>query len=225
MSGEVVEQVVGPAAKVLNIYQRKAKAMLALSSIPKNGYNSYAKYHYATDADVLDTMRVLLATHGIGWDVSTKSHSWNADKNRTIVELEISLVNIDDPSDCVTVTWYGEANDKTDKGTVKAQTSGVKYFLLKSFLASAGNESDDADSGSKPGVQTDDLATMKQKSDIRTLMHNLGINGEKAVDEALIAAGFPKLSLVKKGRVDEISIRLKKATQDKKVERKENDSE
>jgi hypothetical protein len=162
--------------KVLNLYQRKAAAMAELQSIPKNGYNSFGKYKYATDGDVLDTFRVLLAKHGIGWDVSMESHEWIAEKNRTIVHLKITLTNIDDPEDFVDLKAIGEANDKTDKGTVKALTSGVKYFLLKTFLASAGNEDDDADSGPEPSRARPrpELSTMAQKNQIKALMKTLG---------------------------------------------------
>lgn len=205
MAEEVAVEVV---EEKLNIYQRQVQAMLALKSIPKNGYNSYSKYQYATDGDVLDTMRVLLAEHGIGWTVGVTSHEWNEAKNRTIVELKIELVNMDNPEDYICVPWIGEANDKTDKGVVKAITSGVKYFLLKSFLATAGNEDDDSDAGHG---ERGTLATVNQKGDIRTLMHDAGINGDRAVDDALKAAGFPKLALVTSLQVAEISERLKKA--------------
>ena len=205
MSEEVVEQT-----EKLNIYQRQVQAMLAVSSIPKNGYNSFGKYKYATDADVLDTMRLLLAKHGIGWVVSMTGHEWNEAKNRTIATLEISLVNVDNPKDCITVSWFGEANDKTDKGVVKAITSGVKYFLLKSFLASAGNEGDDADSGPRPAPE---LSTLAQKNEIKKLMETLGYTN---VDAALTERRYPKLMLLTKGQAKSVIEKLEKSVEDKK---------
>jgi len=178
--------------KVLNIHQRKVAAMLALRSIPKNGYNAFGRYKYATDGDVLDTMRVLLAEHGIDFCVSMTEHEWIESKNRTIVHMSITLANMDDPEDYLVLKAIGEANDKTDKGTVKALTSGVKYFLLKTFLASAGNEDDDADSGPEPpGGKLTELSTLAQKNRVKELMEKLGY---KNVDAALTERRFPALS-------------------------------
>jgi len=203
--------------KVLNLYQRKAAAMRELQSIPKNGYNDYAKYKYATDGDVLDTFRALLAKHGIGWDVSMTDHQWVAEKNRTIVFMDISLTNIDDPEDFIVLKAIGEANDKTDKGTVKALTSGVKYFLLKTFLASAGNEDDDADSG--PGQAQKkgppELSTREQKTKIRELMAVLDY---KNVDAALTERGYPVLTKLSKSQAEVVIGKLETKVQEKGTE-------
>jgi hypothetical protein len=177
--------------KVLNLHQRKAKAMAALQSIPKNGYNSFGNYKYATDGDVLDTFRVLLSQHGIDFCPSMTGREWIPEKNRTIVYIDVLLTNIDDPEDYLVLKAIGEANDKTDKGTVKALTSGVKYFLLKTFLASAGNEADDADSGPEPPARkTVELSTRAQKTKIQALMKTLGYEN---VDAALTERRYPVL--------------------------------
>lgn len=203
--------------KVLNLYQRKAAAMAELVSIPKNGYNSFGKYKYATDGDVLDTFRVLLAKHGIGWDVSMTGREWIAEKNRTIVFMDISLTNIDNPEDFVVLKAVGEANDKTDKGTVKALTSGVKYFLLKTFLASAGNEDADADSGQpSPARQRPvELSTMAQKKKIRELMATLGYTD---VDTALSERRYPGLMKLSKDQAATIIEKLSASVKEKASE-------
>ena len=203
--------------KVLNLYQRKAAAMKELQSIPKNGYNSYSNYKYATDGDVLDTFRVLLAKYGIGWDVSMTGREWIAEKNRTIVFMDISLTNIDDPEDFVVLKAIGEANDKTDKGTVKALTSGVKYFLLKTFLASAGNEDDDADSGQPPPARQRpvELSTMAQKKKIRELMATLGYTD---VDTALSERRYPGLMKLSKDQAATIIEKLNASVKEKTSE-------
>ena len=196
--------------KVLNLYQRKAAAMLELESIPKNGYNSYSNYKYATDGDVLDTFRVLLAKHGIGWDVSQTGREWIAEKNRTIVYMDISLTNIDNPEDFIRLKAIGEANDKTDKGTVKALTSGVKYFLLKTFLASAGNEDEDSDSG-QPARQVE-LSTMAQKKKVRELMATLGYTN---VDATLADRRYPALMKLSKDQAKTVIEKLEAGVKEK----------
>jgi len=48
----------------------------------------------------------------------------------------------------ITVTWIGEAMDGQDKGVNKALTAAVKYGLLKTMLASTGE--DDPDGAAEP---------------------------------------------------------------------------
>jgi|GEM_PF-4547377 len=44
----------------------------------------------------------------------------------------------------ITTRWTGEAADSQDKGINKAATAALKYWLLKTFLISTGDEDPDA---------------------------------------------------------------------------------
>jgi hypothetical protein len=200
----------------LNLHQRKAAVMLAVKNIPTNGYNSFGKYHYATQADVWNTLRPLLAEHGLDFTVSDVGHEWNESKNRTILTTEIELTNIDNPEDCVVVTVKGEANDKTDKGMSKARSAAIKYWLLHTFLIATGSEDDDADSGPAPKKTPGaELATVEQKKRITALMKQLGYEGTKAIDEALVARSYPKLALLKQGQIGGLKTKLEASIKEK----------
>ncbi len=41
-----------------SIYQKIAKAMSNINRIPKRGYNSFHKYEYVLEADLLDHIRM-----------------------------------------------------------------------------------------------------------------------------------------------------------------------
>ena len=43
-----------------SIYQKIAKAMSNINRIPKRGYNSFHKYEYVLEADLLDHIRPIL---------------------------------------------------------------------------------------------------------------------------------------------------------------------
>jgi hypothetical protein len=50
----------------------------------------------------------------------------------------ISFVNMDNPSDRVSVTWNAQANDNGDKAPGKAASYAVKYAMLKTFSLETG---------------------------------------------------------------------------------------
>jgi len=63
----------------------------------------------------------------------------------TVAKFEFTFVCAD-TGESKTLTWYGEANDGQDKGISKAATSAEKFFLLKTFICSTGDPTDDPDS-------------------------------------------------------------------------------
>lgn len=198
-------------SEVLNVFQRKQAVMKALvNGIPKNGYNPHHKYHYAADADVLDTMRKLLAEHGLDVTISAVEH--NKSGNNTLIMFEIQLTNVDAPDDCIVVGWPGEASDTQDKGTSKAATAALKYWLLKTFLVSTGDVEEDADAGPRQvrnqQPSGDGIATMAQRKLLWALLQKAGYETDEAKDAALDAAGYPNLKLVKKSQVNEIKAKL-----------------
>jgi hypothetical protein len=57
----------------------------------------------------------------------------------TTVTLDVTLVD-GESGDMMTTTWIGQGLDNSDKGYYKAYTGAIKYFLLKTFLISTGDE-------------------------------------------------------------------------------------
>jgi len=193
----------------LNVHQRKQAVMKSLGDgIPKNGWNSHHKYHYAADADVLDTMRKLFVEHGLDVTISAVDH--NKSGSNTLIMFEIELTNVDNPEDCIVVNWPGEANDSQDKGTSKAATAALKYWLLKTFVVSTGDIGEDADAGAGGNQRRsqNELATVAQKRQIEALAEALEIED---IDATLREKGLPKLALLTGAQASKVISGMKKA--------------
>ncbi|QPC82095.1 ERF family protein [Phototrophicus methaneseepsis] len=140
--------------KSISLFAKMASIMGELKRLPKNGYNSYHRYEYATDADVLDTIRQKMAEYNIAFFASMVDHNYEeitTNDGKTayhiIVKLEFTFA-CGDTGQTMTLPWRGESIDTNDKGTSKAATTGEKYFLLKTFMLSTGDVQDDADNTS-----------------------------------------------------------------------------
>lgn len=67
------------------------------------------------------------------------------------MELTIVLVNMDDPSDRVTMTFYGEAQDNSDKMTNKLYTNARKNLFMAEFnFAESPKDDTDHDQRDEP---------------------------------------------------------------------------
>lgn len=131
---------------------RMAAVMLAVQRLPKSGSNTQQGYRYVQDEDVLDTLRPLIAAEGLcilpamerieQIERSTKS---GGTQTRTIAHFTFTILT--DEGESRDFNWIAEADDSGDKGTGKAATYALKYWLLKTFLLSTGNLADDPDIG------------------------------------------------------------------------------
>jgi len=119
-----------------------AYVMSQMSRLPKTGYNAHHGYPFATDADVSDTVRGLLAEQHVAFMPSIESvQRETVGKAGYNHSLKWEMRFYDGGSgESITTSWCSEANDTQDKGINKAATAGVKYFLLKTFLISTGDE-------------------------------------------------------------------------------------
>jgi len=140
---------------------KMAKILGEVSRVPKNGRNSFQNYDYATESDVLDTIRPLLSKHNIALFFDCVDVE-ELDNNRTRVRVQVELV-CGDTGESRSSFAFGEARDadrngKTqDKGIYKAITGAMKYWLFKTFLISTG---DDPENESQPSTPSTPLKTV-----------------------------------------------------------------
>lgn len=135
------------------LYGKISAVTAAVSRIPKNGVNTFHNYKYATESDITDGLRELLATHGLAF-LPPSVLSWERDEvaenpktgPRTRVEVQFGLACCESGETFQAIVW-GEGQDSGDKGFYKAYTGAVKYFLMKTFLIATG---DDPEQESKP---------------------------------------------------------------------------
>lgn len=137
--------------------KKLAYVMGQMSRIPKRGYNEFHKYEFATESDVSDALRGLLAEQNIAFFPSMVSYTCDAVETarstayHVITQMEMTFID-GDTGDTHTSSWIGEALDSSDKAVNKTATAATKYFLLKTFLLSSGEDPDAG--GTEVGAHT-----------------------------------------------------------------------
>lgn len=124
--------------KPANIYQRINAVMKEVSYVKKSDKKVNGQYSFVSHDSVVAALQGPLVNNGIALIPTVAD--LKQDGNRTVVCMEISLVNIDDPTDRVVVTHYGYGIDTQDKGIGKAVSYAVKYALLKLFCLETGDD-------------------------------------------------------------------------------------
>lgn len=159
----LVDQVMGgtkmaaslPTEPAPSIWKKLSNVMTKVDRIPKNGFNSFHKYNYATEADITEGVRGILAGEGLAFLPSVLS--WERGESDakgnflTRVEVKFTLADTESGQTVESIFW-GEGHDNMDKGFYKAYTGAVKYFLMKTLLIPTGDDPED-DGGSRAQQQ------------------------------------------------------------------------
>ena len=177
-----------------NIYKRMLDVESELRIVAKNlnvGYGSF-KYRATGEADVLLAIKPLEAKHGI----------YSYPYKRTIIkekELEkgymermetiYRFVNVDDPSDFLDITSYGDGIDTADKGPGKAMTYCDKYALMKAYKIVTG---DDPDQDPSPTGNTTALGEAGKPSSNKPTAETLAKAEELGIKVGNVAIYFKK---------------------------------
>lgn len=143
----------GEPEALASLFAKLAKAVASVEALERNGVNSYHHYTYATDADVLTAARKALSDAGLAFfpslhraermDSTTRN---GTPQTKTYLDFHM-VIGDGETGATISCGWAGEAFDTDDKGTSKAATSAVKYFLLKLLMIPV-PDSDDADRSS-----------------------------------------------------------------------------
>ena len=134
------------------LVRKLAEVMKEVKYIQKTGYNSFNNYKYATEADVNEKIREVLAERNVIMIPSVKNHSVREHVNRKghteyIVTVEVEFTLMDgETGETIIFTTFGEGQDAGDKGTYKAITGAQKYALMKAFMIPTGDDPE-GDSG------------------------------------------------------------------------------
>lgn len=134
------------------LVSKLAEVMKRVKYIRKAGFNDFHRYTYATEADVNEHVREVLAELNVVMIPNVKSHSVrehvNAKgKTEYIVTVGVEFTFYDgDSGETITFMTYGEGQDAGDKGTYKAITGAQKYALMKAFMIPTGDDPE-SDSG------------------------------------------------------------------------------
>lgn len=135
----------------LNIVQptlalKMVRIMAAVGNVEKSGRNKFQNYDFIQSDDVLKLVRaemvknnVVIIPRMLGYEMTAETKGFHA-----VVQFEFTLIDADS-GESMSATWYGEASDSSDKSFSKSGTSALKYWLLKTFMISAGEPDADAE--------------------------------------------------------------------------------
>lgn len=126
--------------KTLNIYQRLNRVMKEVDYIQKEAKKNGMQYAFVAHDKVTGALHESLVEHGI----FIKHHvmGYHLDGNKHIVQVQFDFINIDEPTDKMTVEGWGSSVSNDDKGYGKALTYACKNTYLKNFMLEAGEEAD-----------------------------------------------------------------------------------
>lgn len=147
VAAKQIEQDNISLVQAIGLPMKMVKIMAAVGNVAKGGTNKFQNYDFVQSDDVLNAVRaemvknnVVIIPRMIGYEQTAETKGFHA-----VVHFEFTLIDADS-GETLSATWYGEASDSGDKGFSKAGTSALKYWLLKTFLISAGEPDADKDS-------------------------------------------------------------------------------
>ena len=120
-----------------SVYTKIAEVMDKVERIQKNGWNDFHKYKFATESDITDSVRPMLAQAGLAFFSNVLEQERTGDTTK--VKMAFTLADID-TAEKLEFTFWGEGQDKGDKGLYKAYTGATKYFLKSIFLIATGDD-------------------------------------------------------------------------------------
>lgn len=123
-----------------NIYQRILGVMSELEYIQKGKKTVNNQYRYVSHDQVTAAIHPFLVKYGIAVIPSVLESKQEG--NRTVVDLNVFFVNVDNPSDQFCVKSIGYGVDPGDKGPGKAISYAFKMACLKTFCLETGEDSD-----------------------------------------------------------------------------------
>lgn len=140
----------------MNIYKRLAAITAELSAVAKNLEVGYGKSAYKAvgEADVLAAVKPLESKNGVysfpeerrvidNYIMKTIGNDGKERQSQFMrLETKYTFVNVDEPTERVSIITYGDGVDPQDKAPGKAMTYADKYALLKAYKIITGEDPD-----------------------------------------------------------------------------------
>lgn len=177
---EVPETRDAPAQRPLTdtLAAKLARVMGRVGWVEKRGQNTAQNYAFVTEADVLNTVRPLLAEEGIAVIPEVISLTFREIQGNSGKVIPIATVmerfTFTDGVETYAVTTVGEGMDSGDKAVYKAMTGALKYAIRQVVLVSTGDdpEKDDrtsrkVDGEDRPARRAPVTPEQKDRSDKR----------------------------------------------------------
>ncbi len=171
----------------MNIYQRVQQVMKQVAYVRKDKQveNYMAVTHdmvtalvrpHFVDAGIIVSPRVIT---GAMVDTGRKSSKGNA-AMRYEGRFEVDFVNMDEPTDRITIILDAHADDYGDKAPGKALSYATKYAILKVLMLESGENEE--------GRITKDVSLTDEEEAALQKMRDAALEGTKALETAWKAA-------------------------------------
>lgn len=177
----------------MNIFEKMSAITAELTAVAKNlsvgeGWSSYKA---VGEADVLAAVRPLEVKHKVySYPVdreivssqimeSEREYKGNVTKTQKQfmrVKTTYRFVNMENPEEFVDIVSYGDGVDPQDKAPGKAMTYSDKYALLKAYKIITGEDPDQYKSEEGRFIQTDKLATMREREALYKLCQTVYVD-------------------------------------------------
>ena len=140
-SAEVGAAIKEHMGEKLNLFQRLNAVTAHVGKLKKDGTNSFHKYNYVTESNIMASIQPLCAQFGVhiscSFEIAQPPHP---NPEISSVFGKFVVTNVDDPTDQLTVGCPGYGHDKGDKGIYKAITGAYKYFCMKMFMIASDDD-------------------------------------------------------------------------------------
>lgn len=173
----------------MNLYQKLLKITDEIGKIEKTGKNTTQNYNFIEAAEVTVQVKKMLVEHGVLiLPSATNQQIIQKEKGvKATLDINYTIIDAENPTERMELSWVGEGDDSLDKATQKAGTSAHKYFLMKLFNISD-KDDPDADSPDTGKVvsriepkKTFGFATNPQRKRIVDELASKGVSGNGAV--------------------------------------------
>ena len=212
----------------MNLHEKLIAVRKQITYIQKGTYNQKQNFKYVSSTNILEHIRPLLDDNGILivpriMAYNARLHAYSKSSGYfTELIIEYEVINVEKPDDKITIKWYAQGLDQSEKGVGKALTYGEKYLFLKLF--NVPTDVDDPDSyeekkgkksGEGPKSETDTPTTHSSVELVSTARDYYA----KLIDKTseANALGFYKHAKVQSGLTPHKSIETGDPTQITKV--------
>ncbi len=140
-----------------NIIGAIMKVMECVGYVKKTGNNTFHKYSYVTEKDLIEHLREPMMENGliaipsvVGTEIIRRTGKPDRDGNTKdfiITQLSVEYTLFHTSGEWIKSVIVGQGEDEGDKGTYKAMTGASKYFWHKAFMIATG---DDPEVANKP---------------------------------------------------------------------------
>ena len=158
--------------------------MQAVTGVQKTGHNTFGKYKYASDADLLRALQPAMSEHGLAMtpiavvrENSTRKNQRGKEEDRCDVLVTYRLMHTS--GEHVDIQAPGTGMDSLDKAPYKAMTGAFKYALRQTFAVPTG---DDPELDRKPALKNRQAGRAPEWKQLQAAIGNAGLKYDDVRD-------------------------------------------